>query len=540
MSDLYRTLLINRPQVVASGAGLLTSANNLSDVADVTTARANLQAQPLDADLTAYAGAATAAQIEGAKSFSAWGDSLTAGTGGQTPWPTQFTTLTAFAVYNGGVGGETSTQIKTRFDADTARRLNNVVFWVGRNDRSSGISPTTTKANIAAMVASLGHTRYLVLGILTADTETTGTASHTEITALNTDLAAIYGAQFFDIRGYLISSGLAAAGITPTAGDNTDIAGNTVPRSLRVDGIHLTTAAYALVAAQVNAKLDAAFFTGDARLVNPAALASYTLSPAPIGSKTPNSGSFTTLSASTSIAAPVVTLTQSASTQPLVIRTSATTQSGGGIELQSSAGVSKFRLGLHNTISGSETDHLDISSLVGGNWNRGFRIKSDGSLAIIQSDGTEVAIITGSGSPEGSITASPGSLYLNTAGGSTAGAGTLYIKRSGVGTSSGWKTDGGGIQLNSPTTGSTVTMTNTFENNTLYLEPAGTLATLTVNLPGNSDLNQLATIATTQTIIALTIANASVVNGTVTTLAAGASVTFRCVKFSPKTWTRVA
>jgi len=45
MSDLYKTLLISRPQVLSSGgSGLLTQANNLSDVADVTTARTNLGA----------------------------------------------------------------------------------------------------------------------------------------------------------------------------------------------------------------------------------------------------------------------------------------------------------------------------------------------------------------------------------------------------------------------------------------------------------------------------------------------------------------
>jgi hypothetical protein len=45
MSDLYKTLLISRPQVLSSGgSGLLVAANNLSDVADVTTARTNLGA----------------------------------------------------------------------------------------------------------------------------------------------------------------------------------------------------------------------------------------------------------------------------------------------------------------------------------------------------------------------------------------------------------------------------------------------------------------------------------------------------------------
>jgi hypothetical protein len=44
MSDLFKTLLIDRPRVYGTdGAGLLEEANNLSDVADVTTAREQLR-----------------------------------------------------------------------------------------------------------------------------------------------------------------------------------------------------------------------------------------------------------------------------------------------------------------------------------------------------------------------------------------------------------------------------------------------------------------------------------------------------------------
>ena len=46
-----------------------------------------------------------------------------------------------------------------------------------------------------------------------------------------------------------------------------------------------------------------------------------------------------------------------------------------------------------------------------------------------------VALRTGTGSPNGAVTGSPGDLYLNKSGG--AGT-TLYVKESGTGTNTGW------------------------------------------------------------------------------------------------------
>lgn len=48
---------------------------------------------------------------------------------------------------------------------------------------------------------------------------------------------------------------------------------------------------------------------------------------------------------------------------------------------------------------------------------------------------TQIPVYVGSGSPNGSVTASPGAIYLNTAGGSGT---TLYVKESGSNTNSGW------------------------------------------------------------------------------------------------------
>jgi lysophospholipase L1-like esterase len=69
MSDLYKTLLISRPQVLSSGgSGLLTQANNLSDVADMATALTNLRAPLTAAPITVAEGGTGATTPAAARS----------------------------------------------------------------------------------------------------------------------------------------------------------------------------------------------------------------------------------------------------------------------------------------------------------------------------------------------------------------------------------------------------------------------------------------------------------------------------------------
>ncbi|WP_066038644.1 fibronectin type III domain-containing protein [Herbiconiux solani] len=67
-------------------------------------------------------------------------------------------------------------------------------------------------------------------------------------TALIGQLIATYGRRVIDVRSYLISYGLADAGLTPDAEDLSDIAAGNIPHQLRIDGIHLTTAALGIYA----------------------------------------------------------------------------------------------------------------------------------------------------------------------------------------------------------------------------------------------------------------------------------------------------
>lgn len=177
-----------------------------------------------------------------------WGDSLTEGSGG-TPYPTTLQSLTTFTVTNKGVGGDTSTQIKTRFLAEPANFGKSVIIWAGRNNYTD---PTTVKADIASMVASLGHTRYLIVSVLNGDFgtyERIGGAGYIFITQLNADLKALYGDKYVEVREFLVSQH------NQTAQDLLDFADDIPPTSLRSDAIHLNSAGYTKVAEFLNKKL---------------------------------------------------------------------------------------------------------------------------------------------------------------------------------------------------------------------------------------------------------------------------------------------
>lgn len=129
--------------------------------------------------------------------------------------------------------------------------LNNgtVIIWAGRNNSGS---PSQVESDIAAMVAALPSNRYLILSILNAQGEGSGTGAYSNITTINNYLASTYPGHYFDIREYLVQNGLAAAGLTATASDTADVASDVVPYSLSYAGsVHLNAAGYTVVAEQV-------------------------------------------------------------------------------------------------------------------------------------------------------------------------------------------------------------------------------------------------------------------------------------------------
>ena len=165
-----------------------------------------------------------------------WGDSLTAQS---APYMNFYS---SYDVVNLGVGGETSTQTLARVQALPEAWKLPTIIWTGRNDGQVASAET----NIAAIVAKLTHTNYIVLGLLNTSAETIGTGGYNIITQINSDLAATYGSKFFDMRTYLVAQ--YNPGIPQ---DVTDHSNDITPSSLRVDTVHLNVAGYSLAAQQL-------------------------------------------------------------------------------------------------------------------------------------------------------------------------------------------------------------------------------------------------------------------------------------------------
>ncbi len=223
-----------------------------------------------------------------------WGDSLTQGAGG-TAYPTQLTTLSGYSTYNGGVGGQNSTQIKDRMLADSAKHTWPTVIWAGRVNVTA---TEQTKADIASMVAALGHENYLVLAVTNGERadEHLGEPIYEQIVQLNEDLASIYGDNFIDIRSYLVS--LYDSNI---AQDVIDFANDIPPSSLRSDEIHFNTTGYLRIAEKINSEI--VTLIGDSldtkKVITSENLAYILNNPTTIGSTTQGVGYFSSLVAGT-------------------------------------------------------------------------------------------------------------------------------------------------------------------------------------------------------------------------------------------------
>jgi lysophospholipase L1-like esterase len=165
-----------------------------------------------------------------------WGDSLTFQV---APY---LSALAGFQAINGGVGGETSTQIKARFMAAPGLHGYPTIIWAGRNNFWER---AIVKADIAEMVAALQTSRYVVVGILNGNSawETPGGSGYDAINTLNAELALQYGDKFCNIRPYMVEQYDPA-----NPQDVIDHGKDVTPGSLRSDNLHLNAAGNAKAA----------------------------------------------------------------------------------------------------------------------------------------------------------------------------------------------------------------------------------------------------------------------------------------------------
>lgn len=131
----------------------------------------------------------------------------------------------------------------------SARVLRNAIqiFWAGTNDAQNS---DQTIGDIAAMVQHIEalDKKFLILSPVNRSFTPAGTPDYEALQKTWRALARTYGERYLDVRTYLVKYGLAHAGITPTAQDNTDIANDVIPSSLRFDNVHLNATGYQIVA----------------------------------------------------------------------------------------------------------------------------------------------------------------------------------------------------------------------------------------------------------------------------------------------------
>lgn len=171
--------------------------------------------------------------------------------------------------FNYGVGGEGISLISARFLAAVAGHVASFpkaiyVLEGGYNSLGQTTAFITGYAQdmVDALLAADSAAKFIFLGIPNGHSaaEGIGTDRYNQIVEVNDAIETMVGAsRFIDLREWLIANGLAAAGLTATAEDTTDIANGIVPRQLRaVDGsVHHNDFGQTAVGVAVREKLQA-------------------------------------------------------------------------------------------------------------------------------------------------------------------------------------------------------------------------------------------------------------------------------------------
>jgi hypothetical protein len=214
---LKDSILANIPAVGPPGIGQVVGTNGLSTVNDSTLA--------ID-----FKDSLTVKAYQEKKIWAWWGDSMTElPAGGSSTTATQ--SLLGYQIFNKGISGNTSTEIRTRFEVEPGLRKYATIIWSGANNFAN---KTTVVQDIQSMVANLGHQNYVVIGVTKTTLQTVGTSTSDQVDALNDTLRQVFGVHFKDANDYFVN-------VVPalTSQDNTDRANEIPLSSYRSDNQHL-------------------------------------------------------------------------------------------------------------------------------------------------------------------------------------------------------------------------------------------------------------------------------------------------------------
>lgn len=149
----------------------------------------------------------------------------------------------------------------SEFLLDDASRLKTAtqILWYGRNNIGK---PNAEEEILAALDSSIAYitapARYIVLGVLLAQSDRKGTENFEQVASINEKLAAKYGKSFVPMTPPTDAE-LAEISYSPSQDDLTDLENLNFPRGLRADvstdEIHLNDKGYQIIANRVIAKI---------------------------------------------------------------------------------------------------------------------------------------------------------------------------------------------------------------------------------------------------------------------------------------------
>lgn len=143
-------------------------------------------------------------------------------------------------------------------------RNDTAIIWMGRNDVSNNVftlEPDVESHVVGAideLVNSLraNNKKFLVVSIVNMAAEKRGTLAHSRIVEINRRIQDRYPANYVDMRGYLLTTAITDAGLTPTAADRQNMLDDAPPFQIMDGGSHPLVFMIPHIARKINDHLE--------------------------------------------------------------------------------------------------------------------------------------------------------------------------------------------------------------------------------------------------------------------------------------------